>query len=95
MLGLRSVEEMRQQLRDWLDLSLNHSVPSSLLILSRYRIKSLALYMICNLQCLYYPETVQVNFNPRNLFKHWHSIFPTIVLFDEVGAVQFVGKGRH
>lgn len=24
------------QLRDWLDLSLNHSVPSSLLILSRY-----------------------------------------------------------
>ncbi|CAK9209487.1 unnamed protein product [Sphagnum troendelagicum] len=35
MLGMRSVEEMRQQLRDWLDLSLNHSVPSSLLILSR------------------------------------------------------------
>uniref|UniRef100_A0A7N0TC01 Mitochondrial proton/calcium exchanger protein n=1 Tax=Kalanchoe fedtschenkoi TaxID=63787 RepID=A0A7N0TC01_KALFE len=35
LLGLRSVEEMRQQLRDWLDLSLNHSVPSSLLILSR------------------------------------------------------------
>ncbi|XP_055813144.1 uncharacterized protein LOC129882736 [Solanum dulcamara] len=35
MLGLLSVEEMRQQLRDWLDLSLNHSVPSSLLILSR------------------------------------------------------------
>lgn len=35
MLGLRSVEEMREQLRDWLDLSLNHSVPSSLLILSR------------------------------------------------------------
>lgn len=35
MLGLRSVEEMHQQLRDWLDLSLNHSVPSSLLILSR------------------------------------------------------------
>ncbi|CAI0396989.1 unnamed protein product [Linum tenue] len=35
MLGLRSVEEMRQQLRDWLDLSLNHAVPSSLLILSR------------------------------------------------------------
>ncbi|KAF5733947.1 LETM1 and EF-hand domain-containing protein 1 [Tripterygium wilfordii] len=35
MLGLRSVEEMRQQLRDWLDLSLNHSVSSSLLILSR------------------------------------------------------------
>lgn len=35
MLGLHSVEEMRQQLRDWLDLSLNHSVPSSLLILSR------------------------------------------------------------
>ncbi|QCD84579.1 hypothetical protein DEO72_LG2g4934 [Vigna unguiculata] len=35
MLGLFSVEEMRQQLRDWLDLSLNHSVPSSLLILSR------------------------------------------------------------
>ncbi|KAI6699054.1 hypothetical protein NL676_019173 [Syzygium grande] len=35
MLGLRSVEEMRQQLCDWLDLSLNHSVPSSLLILSR------------------------------------------------------------
>ncbi|KAH0970087.1 hypothetical protein GBA52_022243 [Prunus armeniaca] len=36
MLGLRSVEDMRQQLRDWLDLSLNHSMPSSLLILSRY-----------------------------------------------------------
>ncbi|KAB2008892.1 hypothetical protein ES319_D10G130800v1 [Gossypium barbadense] len=35
MLGALSVEEMRQQLRDWLDLSLNHSVPSSLLILSR------------------------------------------------------------
>ncbi|XP_071689556.1 uncharacterized protein [Rutidosis leptorrhynchoides] len=35
MLGLYSVDEMRQQLRDWLDLSLNHSVPSSLLILSR------------------------------------------------------------
>lgn len=35
MLGLHSVEEMREQLRDWLDLSLNHSVPSSLLILSR------------------------------------------------------------
>eukprot|EP00268_Persea_americana_P029506 TRINITY_DN2854_c0_g1_i4.p1 TRINITY_DN2854_c0_g1~~TRINITY_DN2854_c0_g1_i4.p1 ORF type:complete len:482 (-),score=149.51 TRINITY_DN2854_c0_g1_i4:374-1819(-) len=34
-LGLLSVEETRQQLRDWLDLSLNHSVPSSLLILSR------------------------------------------------------------
>ncbi|XP_020584619.1 LETM1 and EF-hand domain-containing protein 1, mitochondrial-like [Phalaenopsis equestris] len=34
-LGLLSKEEMRQQLRDWLDLSLNHSVPSSLLILSR------------------------------------------------------------
>uniref|UniRef100_A0ACD5TAP8 Uncharacterized protein n=1 Tax=Avena sativa TaxID=4498 RepID=A0ACD5TAP8_AVESA len=34
-LGLRSTEEMRQQLRDWLDLSLNHAVPSSLLILSR------------------------------------------------------------
>ncbi|KAL3000680.1 hypothetical protein AAZX31_09G226600 [Glycine max] len=35
LLGLLSVEEMQQQLRDWLDLSLNHSVPSSLLILSR------------------------------------------------------------
>ncbi|CAH2063489.1 unnamed protein product [Thlaspi arvense] len=35
MLGVVSVEEMRQQLRDWMDLSLNHSVPSSLLILSR------------------------------------------------------------
>lgn len=35
MLGNLSVEEMRQQLRDWLDLSLNHSLPSSLLILSR------------------------------------------------------------
>ncbi|KAI7726342.1 hypothetical protein M8C21_007998 [Ambrosia artemisiifolia] len=35
LLGLRSVDEMRQQIRDWLDLSLNHSVPSSLLILSR------------------------------------------------------------
>ncbi|KAH7865516.1 hypothetical protein Vadar_007655 [Vaccinium darrowii] len=35
LLGLRSVEEMQQQLRDWLDLSLNRSVPSSLLILSR------------------------------------------------------------
>ncbi|KAK9101828.1 hypothetical protein Sjap_019082 [Stephania japonica] len=35
LLGLRSVEEMRQQLRDWLDLSLKHSVPFSLLILSR------------------------------------------------------------
>ncbi|XP_059435949.1 uncharacterized protein LOC132168883 [Corylus avellana] len=35
MLALPSVEEMRQKLRDWLDLSLNHSLPSSLLILSR------------------------------------------------------------
>lgn len=35
MLGLLSVEEMRQQLKNWLDLSLNYSVPSSLLILSR------------------------------------------------------------
>eukprot|EP00258_Populus_trichocarpa_P047261 XP_024463280.1 mitochondrial proton/calcium exchanger protein isoform X1 [Populus trichocarpa] len=35
LLGLLSVEEMRQQLHDWLDLSLNRSVPSSLLILSR------------------------------------------------------------
>lgn len=35
MLGLLSVEEMRKQLKDWLDLSLNHSVPSSLLLLSR------------------------------------------------------------
>ncbi|KAK8507862.1 hypothetical protein V6N13_140605 [Hibiscus sabdariffa] len=35
LLGLLSVEEMRQQLRDWLDLSLNQSLPSSLLILSR------------------------------------------------------------
>ncbi|KAJ0502669.1 hypothetical protein HanHA300_Chr11g0415561 [Helianthus annuus] len=35
MLGLLSGEEMRQQLCDWLDLSLNHSVSSSLLILSR------------------------------------------------------------
>ncbi|GMH07610.1 hypothetical protein Nepgr_009450 [Nepenthes gracilis] len=35
LLGLLSAEEMRQQLRDWLDLSLGHSLPSSLLILSR------------------------------------------------------------
>ncbi|PON70884.1 Parvalbumin [Trema orientale] len=35
ILGSRSVEEMREELRDWLDLSLNYSVPSSLLILSR------------------------------------------------------------
>ncbi|XP_024030213.1 mitochondrial proton/calcium exchanger protein [Morus notabilis] len=35
ILGSRSVEEMREELRDWLDLSLNQSVPSSLLILSR------------------------------------------------------------
>ncbi|WOK92810.1 LETM1 and EF-hand domain-containing protein 1, mitochondrial [Canna indica] len=34
-LGLLSTEEMRQQLRDWLDLSLNRAMPSSLLILSR------------------------------------------------------------
>lgn len=34
-LGLLSKEEMQQQLRDWLDLSLNRAVPSSLLILSR------------------------------------------------------------
>ncbi|KAK1298319.1 hypothetical protein QJS10_CPB14g01663 [Acorus calamus] len=33
--GLLSVEEMQQELRDWLDLSLNHALPSSLLILSR------------------------------------------------------------
>lgn len=35
MLGLLSVEQMRQQLKDWLDLSLHHCIPSSLLILSR------------------------------------------------------------
>nr|DAD25165.1 TPA_asm: hypothetical protein HUJ06_026629 [Nelumbo nucifera] len=35
LLGMLSTEEMHQQLHDWLDLSLNHSVPSSLLILSR------------------------------------------------------------
>lgn len=35
MLELSSVEEMRRQLRDWLDLSLNHALPSSLMILSR------------------------------------------------------------
>ncbi|KAL0287578.1 UNVERIFIED_CONTAM: Mitochondrial proton/calcium exchanger protein [Sesamum angustifolium] len=35
LLGLLSVDEMRKQLQDWLDLSLNYSVPSSLLILSR------------------------------------------------------------
>ncbi|KAK1395697.1 Mitochondrial proton/calcium exchanger protein [Heracleum sosnowskyi] len=33
--GINSGEEMHQQLRDWLDLSLRHSIPSSLLILSR------------------------------------------------------------
>ncbi|GAA0160868.1 secondary carrier transporter [Lithospermum erythrorhizon] len=35
MLGLLSADEMRVQLLNWLDLSLNHSVPSSLLLLSR------------------------------------------------------------
>ncbi|KAF5741575.1 LETM1 and EF-hand domain-containing protein 1 mitochondrial isoform X1 [Tripterygium wilfordii] len=35
LLGSPSMEELRHQLLDWLDLSLNHSVPSSLLILSR------------------------------------------------------------
>ncbi|XP_068665949.1 uncharacterized protein [Aristolochia californica] len=35
MLGIRPVEDMRQMLHDWLDLSLVNSVPSSLLILSR------------------------------------------------------------
>ncbi|KAI5075324.1 hypothetical protein GOP47_0009400 [Adiantum capillus-veneris] len=35
MLGLLSVDQMRQQLKDWLDLSLHHCIPSSLLILSR------------------------------------------------------------
>ncbi|KAI3721422.1 hypothetical protein L2E82_32433 [Cichorium intybus] len=39
MFVLLSVDEMCQQLRDWLDLFLNHSVPSSLLILSRYKQK--------------------------------------------------------
>uniref|UniRef100_A0ACD5US36 Uncharacterized protein n=1 Tax=Avena sativa TaxID=4498 RepID=A0ACD5US36_AVESA len=34
-LDLLSIEEMRHQLEDWLDLSLNRSMPSSLLILSR------------------------------------------------------------
>ncbi|KAH1089464.1 hypothetical protein J1N35_016721 [Gossypium stocksii] len=33
MLEVLSVEEMCQQLQDWIDLSLNHRVPSSLLIL--------------------------------------------------------------
>ncbi|KAB2067428.1 hypothetical protein ES319_A09G225300v1 [Gossypium barbadense] len=40
MLGVLSVEEIRQQLQDWIDLSLNHRVPSSLLILSRAYIVS-------------------------------------------------------
>ncbi|KAI3975557.1 hypothetical protein MKX01_002389 [Papaver californicum] len=35
ILGLLSVPDMLQQLRDWLDLSLHHSLPSSLLIFSR------------------------------------------------------------
>ncbi|KAG0553544.1 hypothetical protein KC19_12G019100 [Ceratodon purpureus] len=35
MLGIQSVNNMRSQLQDWLDLSLTHNVPSSLLILSR------------------------------------------------------------
>ncbi|MCO5571141.1 hypothetical protein L7F22_024875 [Adiantum nelumboides] len=35
ILNVFTVEEMRQQLKNWLDLSLNHSVPSSLLLLSR------------------------------------------------------------
>ncbi|KAK8556103.1 hypothetical protein V6N13_070172 [Hibiscus sabdariffa] len=35
MLGVLSVEKTRRQLQDWIDLSLNHKVPSSLLILSR------------------------------------------------------------
>ncbi|MCO5611276.1 hypothetical protein L7F22_065528 [Adiantum nelumboides] len=35
ILNVYTVEEMRQQLKNWLDLSLNHSVPSSLLLLSR------------------------------------------------------------
>ncbi|MCO5550546.1 hypothetical protein L7F22_004033 [Adiantum nelumboides] len=35
MLGTLSVEQMCQQLKDWLDLSLHHCIPSSLLILSR------------------------------------------------------------
>ncbi|KAK8511029.1 hypothetical protein V6N11_046354 [Hibiscus sabdariffa] len=35
MLGVLSVEKTRRQLQDWIDLSLNHNVPSSLLILSR------------------------------------------------------------
>ncbi|KAK1367084.1 Mitochondrial proton/calcium exchanger protein [Heracleum sosnowskyi] len=33
--GIHVAEEMQHQLRDWLDLSLNHAVPSSLLIISR------------------------------------------------------------
>nr|GEZ12364.1 hypothetical protein [Tanacetum cinerariifolium] len=41
MIQSNGVEEMRQQLRDWLDLSLNHSIPSSLLILSRATLFSL------------------------------------------------------
>lgn len=35
IIGSLEVDELRQQLRDWLDLSLNQSLPSSLLILSR------------------------------------------------------------
>ncbi|KAK1367329.1 hypothetical protein POM88_042890 [Heracleum sosnowskyi] len=33
--GIHVAEDMSQQLCDWLDLSLNHSLPSSLLMLSR------------------------------------------------------------
>ncbi|XP_024517041.1 plectin [Selaginella moellendorffii] len=35
ILEITSVDELKQQLRNWLDLSLNHALPSSLLILSR------------------------------------------------------------
>ncbi|XP_022018418.2 protein FORGETTER 1 [Helianthus annuus] len=36
LLGLCSVDEMKQQIRDWLDFSLNHSVPSLLGFSHRY-----------------------------------------------------------
>lgn len=60
------------QLRDWLDLSLNHSVPSSLLILSRYLSLSLK-FSTCRLvyTCTYYAFSGLFNLQLISFVHFW------------------------
>ncbi|XP_020977589.1 LETM1 and EF-hand domain-containing protein 1, mitochondrial isoform X1 [Arachis ipaensis] len=96
LLGLLSVEEMRQQLRDWLDLSLNHSVPSSLLILSRYfNIYTLTCYLfedfhsvkVCLTHTLCRAFSVSGKVGPEEAVQATLSSLPDEVV-DTVGATS-------